>query len=277
MDREKYYDQGYFHRLTPEQALLHDKAWKMVELIETFVTDPKFSFLQVSEFKLPDSTNLDEILHYDHALDYLFAKYPDEAQRIIYKQITSGMVIDFCYFLQEALSCAKRGRIIVAYSLLRRPLVYNLIILLRMVYDESFYNKFTQDSSYDPTVYKPEELHSMLDEFDQEKILSPINGSIIYELIFDKDNPNSIINLSNRAIHPTTTRKWNLTGEMNFNFIFAIKEDIVNLTNILYHNILAIIAYYFELFNMIILSYAPSDQAKALMVERYEKLAKCMS
>ena len=146
-----------------------------------------------------------------------------------------------------------------------------------MVYDESFYNKFTQDSSYDPTVYKPEELHSMLDEFDQEKILSPINGSIIYELIFDKDNPNSIINLSNRAIHPTTTRKWNLTGEMNFNFIFAIKEDIVNLTNILYHNILAIIAYYFELFNMIILSYAPSDQAKALMVERYEKLAKCMS
>ena len=44
MDREKYYDQGNFHRLTPEQALLHDKAWKMVELIETFVTDPKFSF-----------------------------------------------------------------------------------------------------------------------------------------------------------------------------------------------------------------------------------------
>lgn len=277
MTKEKHNKQEGFHRLTPEQALLHDKAWKMVKLIEQFITDPKFSFLQVSELKLPDSTNLDEISHYDHILDYLITKYPDEAQRIIYKQITYGMVIDFCYFLQEALSCAKRGRIVVAYSLLRRPLVYNLIILLRMIYDESFYNKFTQDSSYDPTVYKPEDLHNMLDEFDKEKILSSISGSIVYELIFNKDNPNSIINLSNRAIHPTTTRKWNLTGEMNFNFIFAIKEDIVNLTNILYHNILAIIAYYFELFNVIILSYAPSDQAGALMVERYEKLANCMS
>lgn len=263
--------------LTPEQELLHDKAWKMVELIEEFITGPKFLFLQVSEFKMPDGTNPDEISQYNHVLDFLVDKHPDEAQLLIFKQITYGMVIDFCYFLQEALSCAKRGRIVVAYSLLRRPLVYNLIILLRMIYDESFYERFTRDSSYDPTVYKPEDLQSMLAEFDKEKILSPINGSIIYGLIFNKDNPNSIINLSNRAIHPTTTRKWNLTGEMNFNFIFAVKEDIVTLSNILYHNILAIIAYYFELFNVIILNYAPSDQTEALMVEQYEKLAKCIS
>ena len=69
MDREKHHNQEFFHRLTHEQALFHDKAWRMVKLIETFITDPKFHFLQVSEFKLPDSTNFDEILHYDHVLD----------------------------------------------------------------------------------------------------------------------------------------------------------------------------------------------------------------
>lgn len=263
--------------LTSEQDLLHNKAWKMVELIEEFITDPKFDFLQVTAFKMPDGTNPDDILKYNHPLDFLIAKHPADAQCVIFKQITYGMIIDFCYFIQEALSCAKRGRIVVAYSLLRRPLVYNLTILMRMMYDESFYEKFTHDSSYDPTVYKPEDLRKMLSEFDKEKILKPINASVIYDLIFDKDDPSSIINLSNRAIHPTTTRKWNMTGEMNFNFIFAVKEDVSNLIDVFYHNILAIIAYYFEIFNTLIMQYAPSDKIETIMRLQYKKLADCMS
>lgn len=261
--------------LTSEQDLLHNKAWKMVELIEEFITDPKFDFLQVTAFKMPDGTNPDDILKYNHPLDFLIAKHPADAQCVIFKQITYGMIIDFCYFIQEALSCAKRGRIVVAYSLLRRPLVYNLTILMRMMYDESFYNKFLHDSSYDATVYKSEDLQKMLAEFD--KVMSPINAAVIYGLIFDKDNPASIINLSNRAIHPTTTRRWNMTGEMNFNFIFAMPEDVSNLINVFYHNILAIIAYYFELFSTIIIQYAPTDKAESLTISQYQKLADCMS
>lgn len=249
----------------------------MVELIEEFITDPKFDFLQVTAFKMPDGTNPDDILKYNHPLDFLIAKHPADAQCVIFKQITYGMIIDFCYFIQEALSCAKRGRIVVAYSLLRRPLVYNLTILMRMMYDESFYNKFLHDSSYDATVYKSEDLQKMLAEFDKVKVMSPINAAVIYGLIFDKDNPASIINLSNRAIHPTTTRRWNMTGEMNFNFIFAMPEDVSNLINVFYHNILAIITYYFELFSTIIIQYAPTDKAESLTISQYQKLADCMS
>lgn len=249
----------------------------MVELIEAFVTDSKFNFLQVTALKMPDDTNPDDVLKYDHPLDFLIAKHPNDAQCIIFKQIAYGMVIDFCYFIQEALSCAKRGRIVVAYSLLRRPLVYNLTILMRMMYDEGFYNKFLHDSSYDPTSYKSEDLQKMLAEFDKVKILSPINAAVIYGLIFDKNNPSSIINLSNSAIHPTTTRRWNMTGEMNFNFIFAIREDVSTLINVFYHNILAIIAYYFEIFNTLIMQYAPDDKIETIMRSQYKKLADCMS
>ena len=80
----------------------------MVELIEEFITDPKFDFLQVTAFKMPDGTNPDDILKYNHPLDFLIAKHPADAQCVIFKQITYGMIIDFCYFIQEALSCEKR-------------------------------------------------------------------------------------------------------------------------------------------------------------------------
>lgn len=277
MSNRKRLKQQSYRWLTSEQALLHDKAWKMVELIEAFVIDSKFNFLQVTALKMPDDTNPDDVLKYDHPLDFLIAKHPNDAQCIIFKQIAYGMVIDFCYFIQEALACAKRGRIVVAYSLLRRPLVYNLTILMRMMYDEGFYNKFLHDSSYDPTAYKSEDLQKMLAEFDKVKILSPINAAVIYGLIFDKNNPSSIINLSNRAIHPTTTRRWNMTGEMNFNFIFAVREDVSTLINVFYHNILAIIAYYFEIFNTLIMQYAPDDKIETIMRSQYKKLADCMS
>jgi len=57
--------------LTSEQGLLHNKAWKTIKPIEEFITDPKFLFLQVSEFEMPDCTNPDEISQYNHVLDFL--------------------------------------------------------------------------------------------------------------------------------------------------------------------------------------------------------------
>lgn len=68
-----------------------------------------------------------------------------------------------------------------------------------------------------------------------------------------------------------------MTGEMNFNFIFAVKEDVSNLIDVFYHNILAIIAYYFEIFNTLIMQYAPSDKIETIMRLQYKKLADCMS
>lgn len=277
MRKQKKHKQVNSIWLSKDQIARHNKAWKLVELIEQFITAPKFMFLKATEIRMPEDTNPEDILKYNHALDFLISKHPEEAQLVIFKQITYSMVIDFCYFFQEALSCAKRGRAVVAYSLLRRPLVYNLIILLRIMYDESFFDKFMHDSSYDPTVYNPDELKKMLNEFDKDKLLAPISGTIIYDIIFNKENPTSIINLSNRAIHPTTTRKWNMTGEMNFNFIFAVREDITALLDTFYKNLLAILTYYFEIFNIIFLQYAPSDETESLLNTQYENLAKCLA
>lgn len=263
--------------LNKAQKELHNKGWKVIEQIEEFITSSDYNFLKTTEIPFSDNINVAELAKYNHPLDYLVEQLPDLAQSVIYKQITYGMIIDFCYYMQEAFSCARRGRISVAFSLLRRPLVYNLIILLRMIYDNHFYEKFTLDSSYDPTVYKPEELKMMLKEFDEVKIMSPINCDIIFNLIFDKNNPTSIINLSNRAIHPTTTRKWNKTGELNFNFIFAVKEDVTALIDTFYRNILAILAFYFELFNIIISPYIPKEHVDSILNNRYSEFVKNMS
>lgn len=263
--------------LSQEQLIKHTKIYHIIDLIEQFIIDPKFSFIGATTIPLLPETNIEDVLKYKHPIDYLLANEPELGEQIITKQIIHGMLIDFCYFLQESISSAKRGRVVVAYSLLRRPLVYNFIILLRILYDENFFTRFISDSSYDPTVYKKEELKKMLDKFDQSKIISTINGDAIYDIVFNVDNPQSIINLSNRAIHPTTTRKRNQTGEMNFNFIFAIQEDIKRLLDVFYNSLLPILMCYFELFNIIIIQFANRNNIEELINDQYKKLLNCIS
>lgn len=113
--------------------------------------------------------------------------------------------------------------------MLRRPLVDNLKILLRILLDDGFYDNFIEKDDYDPASIKEEELKEMLQATDEIRICKPIKGEFIYEYIYDKNNPSSIVNLSNRAIHPVTTRPWNKTGAMNCNFMFVTPNDIAEL------------------------------------------------
>ena len=50
--------------------------------------------------------------------------------------------MDFCYFMQESMACSCKKRLVVSFALLRRPLVDNLKILLRVFADDKFYDNF---------------------------------------------------------------------------------------------------------------------------------------
>ena len=76
----------------------------------------------------------------------------------------------------------------------------------------------------------------------------------MYECIYDKNNIESIINLSNRAIHPITTRPWNKTGAMNCNFMFTTPTDIDELWKHYYAYMPTILMFYSELFNYTVFS-----------------------
>lgn len=91
-----------------------------------------------------------------------------------------------------------------------------------------------------------------------------------------KENIGSILNLSNRAIHPVTTRPWNKTGEMNFNFMFATHFDIERLWQHYYAYLPAILLFYVELFNNTIFCLFESEMDKDLCLKKIEKIVDIM-
>jgi hypothetical protein len=84
-------------------------------------------------------------------------------------------------------------------------------------------------------------------------ITTSITKEDIYDFIFNQEISDSLINISNKALHPSTTRnKQNLTGIQNINFIFSTKADIVNQWEYFYSRLTVFIIYLVEICDFII-------------------------
>lgn len=92
-----------------------------------------------------------------HPLDLLKQhQLDDELTTILTKHITMSIVSDMVNFIYESFSCAKKGKMTVAYALLRKPFTDELLILEQLLYDpKDFINRFFHSGNieeYDPSL-----------------------------------------------------------------------------------------------------------------------------
>lgn len=155
--------------------------------------------------------------------------YEKEANEIIVKHVAIGIISDICHFVFQALDSAKRMKMTVAYSLIRKPFLENLIIIEQLLANEKeFLLKFdSKPEMFDPGKLKDTEKKELIN-----KCISKINNPLIlttelvYMLRFDKTNPKSFYAVSNLATHLVTTRHTEFkTEKNNFNFIFSGEEE----------------------------------------------------
>ena len=264
-----------FHFLPEEHRGIHTTCYELIRQIEEFIVGKDYKFLQItsSELSLEDKERLDEC---GDLWDFLKKYKEEQFYTLLNKNLILGLLKDFCYFMQESMDCSNKMRLVISYALLRRPIVDNLKILLRILMDDSFYDNFIEKDDYDPASMKPDELKALLDKTDDMRFTKPITGSFMYECIFEKTNPGSVINLSNRAIHPVTTKPWNKTGSMNCNFMFTTTADTVELWKHYYTYLPAILLFYSELFNCAVFGLFKDEVNMDLYPKRMEKLAKIM-
>ena len=265
-----------FYYLPKEYHSVHKACFELVRQIEEFVVGKDYQFLRVSHAPMTEEEK-NKFVECGDIWDFLKKYKEEEFYKLLKKQLILGLLMDFCYFMQESLECSKKMRLVVSYALLRRPLVDNLKILLRILLDDEFYDKFIEKDDYDPASMKEDDLKDLLKATDKMRMTKPITGEFIYECIYDKDNPGSIVNLSNRAIHPVTTRPWNKTGAMNCNFMFVMPDDILGLWEHYYAYLPAILIFYSELFNYAVFGLFEDEVNMDLYGKRLEKLAVIMS
>ena len=146
-----------FYYLPKEYHNAHKNCFELVRQIEEFVIGKDYQFLRVSQAPLTVEEK-DKLVECGDIWDFLKKYKEDQFYTLLKKQLVLGLLMDFCYFMQESLECSKKKRQVVSYAMLRRPLVDNLKILLRILLDDEFYDNFIEKDDYDPASMRDEEL-----------------------------------------------------------------------------------------------------------------------
>lgn len=184
--------------------------------------------------------------------------YEREANEVISKNTIFAIISDICHFIFQALDSAKRIKMTVAYTLIRKPFLENLLIIEQILAEEqSFLKRFSgKADDFDPGRLKDEEKRDLIN-----KCLSKIHNSfindaeLIFRLRFDKNNPNSFYAMSNLAIHLVTTRYSEFRTESNnLNFIFSTYNEWNSQLDYFYYYVPYMLLYTIEIIDQLLLN-----------------------
>ena len=146
-----------------------------------------------------------------------------------YKMLVQALIADFCHYVLEALNASRKGKLTVAFTLLRKPFQDSLFYLEWMLADlPDFFDRFKNGSAKDLEVKAlPVERRK---EIIREAIAAlpdphTINPEFIYDVRYNRAEPYSLAGLSDQAVHLVTTNVHLLTAPQNFNFIFSNPEQ----------------------------------------------------
>ena len=176
----------------------------------------------------------------------------EEHDEIITSNILHAVIADTCQFLQIALFASLQQRITVAFSLMRKPFVYNLLLILRLYLTSDFLKRFNTEDCFDTTGLSQEDIKELLSASENLIFSKSIKASDVYDFIFNQALDDSLVNISNKALHPSTTRnKNNKTEIQNINFVFSTKDSIMSQWDYLYRRLPFLLLYLNEVLEVI--------------------------
>lgn len=265
--RNERYD--FFH--LPEQFhQKHRTCEFLIYQMEDLLLDQTFDGLRTSTIQLeaPLSMEADE-----HILDFLIRiGKSDQHDEFITSIVLNSLIIDSVQFLQSAMHASLQQRLTVAFSLIRKPFVYNLLTVLRVGLTSDFLEQFNKDADFDTTAVPKENIKELLELSEQVLFTKSITAGDLFEFIFDQTAPSSLINISNKALHPSTTRnRNNLTGIQNLNFMFSTKDDHLSQWDYLYNRLPMLLLYFNEILDFIVITHLKLDDK--VYVERVKERA----
>ncbi|WP_462394128.1 hypothetical protein [Alistipes indistinctus] len=212
---------------------IHNLCAIIYDQLTEIYTEKNYKALFYTVFNFDQNdVNIDQLKNEGiHVLDWLKINNRNEdIELALTKQIVPALVSDFINFIFESMHCAKRGKMTVAYALLRKPLTDELLILEQILLDRTtFIDKLFHSGNpedYDPSrkdIDKKEIIKNILDILDNPFFE---DYEFIYDLRYNKASPMGINGISNHALHIVTRDRNYKTENQNLNFIFSQEEDM---------------------------------------------------
>lgn len=148
-----------------------------------------------------------------------------EANELVFRVSFQAILSDMCHFLYESLDCSRKGKLTVAYALLRKPFTESLFQLETMLLDKG---EFLRRIEEDPLLLRLKHVKGLTDhEARIDAVLRQIGGLRSYDagfiarLRYDKSDEDSFNGVCDQALHLITERKPIRTESLNMNFIFS--------------------------------------------------------
>ncbi len=153
----------------------------------------------------------------------------DVLAEMSYRQVSAAVISDAAHFIYESLSSCAKGKTAVAFSLLRKPFKENLLLLEWLCGNpEDFIINFNGESSEDyilnrlPIEKRKKIVADAIASLDSDWV----DLNLVWDVRFDKSNPNSLETLWTKATHLVTSVKASSTEAGNLNFVFSTESSI---------------------------------------------------
>ena len=154
--------------------------------------------------------------------------YKSDVIILYYKQLCAALMSDFLHFIYESLQCSRKGKLTVAYALLRKPLKENLFFMeWLLARPGDFLKRFEEVNPHRFKLPHPESLSEseyiaiIREAAENTKTGLWVDAEFLHELRFKKKSNISLETLWQKANHLVTSFKYMETEACNLNFVFS--------------------------------------------------------
>lgn len=194
-----------------------------------------------------------------------------ERNKVLRQTIFPALLSDFLHFIYEALNCSKKGKLAVAYSLLRKPIQENLFLFEIMAGDIDGFCEHLIDN---PLRLRARHAGGMEVHTKRiSKVLANIgeidrfNASYLAQIRYEKTD-DGFDGSCNTATHLFTQHEAIKTESMNINFIFSDDHSRMTQWYFLYSRMPYILCYSRMLIESIFSTFSLTDPRYLENLER---------
>lgn len=193
----------------------------------------------VTNIALHEGKEKSELEQADDIIDWLKrrGRMDDEAD-VLVTMAFPAVLSDMLHCIFEALEASRRGKLAVAFMLLRKPFQESLYLLESVVADKAAFAKMIAE---DPVRLRPQNAggidgHTRRIQTVLEIIgeTSRLDADYLARLRYDKTSRDSFDGICNKAMHLFTEHKAIKTELYNINFIFSQADQILTQWEYLY-------------------------------------------
>ena len=254
---------------------LYDRAHKlcffihdiMVDFLETgekndiFLSKVELSDLEKKEFWDYDGSILNWLKNKNKQSNY---------ESLIKKTIIQALLSDMLHCIYESLKAMEKGKVSIAYMLIRKPIQENLYLLEEMILKDDFIDIFESN----PLKLRHKNggdvnghdlrIKTILKDLNFDQIL---DSHYLATLRYDKKSEDSFDGVCNQAMHLFTEHQAIKTENLNINFIFGTNESKETLYQFMYTRLPYLMYYIYLVFEKIANSIANTSPIYLLDIQ----------